>query len=54
MEDYFLKRSSHFNAARNKDFQLWALRLEVLAETRDVSSVLFEDAIGDENFSSLY
>lgn len=52
-EDDYLKRPPRFNADRNEDFQLWALRFEVLAEAKDLSSVLFTDAIENEDTDAL-
>ena len=48
-----MKRPPRFSAAHNEDFQLWALRFEVLAEAKDLSNVLFTDAIGDKDTDAL-
>lgn len=52
-EEDYLKRPPRFEANRNEDFQLWALRFEVLAEAKDCMDVLRRDAIGDSEIPEL-
>lgn len=53
MEDDFNKRAPRFDAGRGENYHLWALRFEALGEYKDVSSVLFEDAMGGASLSEL-
>lgn len=47
MDDDLGKKASRFKANRGEDFHLWALRFEALAEYKEVSTVIFENDIGD-------
>lgn len=48
-----VKRLPSFDADFSEDFPLWALHFEGFVEEKEVSQVLFHDALGDRDLSEL-
>lgn len=53
VEDELYERPTRFDADCGEDFQLWALRFEVLADAKECSDGIFKDSIGDQDVERL-
>ena len=53
MDEKIGDRVPKFNAGRNEDFKEWAFRFEALCEAKEMEGVIYSDAVGEADVTSI-